>query len=501
MTLLTLVADQGTAQSKVAEVLEHAIHEPASIFNADALAVLRDLMAKNPEEWERVRLQLKDIAGLPISRLEKLLQKASGGNNRDELFEDIIPWHEVVSGEALLDEISETLQRFVVADKETFHAAALWVAFTWFIDEVSVAPIANITAPEMQCGKTVLLSAMTKLVKRPLATSNIGAAALFRCISKFSPTLLIDEVDSFLKDNEAARGILNAGFTRETAYVIRCVGDTHEPQPFNVWGAKVLCGIGSIAATLADRSIPLRLRRKLVHETVERIRHVPDEHFATLTAKLSRFAHDNGAAVKAARPAEILGLKDRANDCWEPLQAIAEVAGGAWPSRARSAALHLHSNGEVEACDGNLLLGSIRRIFSATQSDRISTAELISTLTDMDDYPWSTYCRGGPITPHQLAKLLSGYKIKPRPLRLGSEVFKGYERQAFKDVFSRYLPPEGEWTVTPLQPSNGELDCASPFVTDQVCVTEPDPSKFKLAAGCNGVSDEAGDTKKSWRVK
>lgn len=501
MTPLTLVSDQVAAPSNLADVLALAKREPESIFNADTIALLRSIMDSTPEEWERTRLTLKGISGLSVTRLEKLLQ-ARGTDSSSDLFKDIVPWHESLSGADLLDEVSVTLQRFVVADKETFHAAALWVAFTWFIDDVRVAPIANITAPEKRCGKSVLLSVMSKLVKRPLPTSNIGAAALFRCISKFSPTLLIDEVDSFLRDNESARGILNAGFTREAAFVIRCVGENHEPERFNVWGAKVLCGIGSIAGTLADRSIPLRLRRKLQDETVERVRHVPDEHFDVLASKLCRFALDNGTAVMKARPAEIADLHDRANDCWEPLLAIAEVAAGVWPDRARSAALLLHATGEDGDCDGNLMLRSIQKVLGDRQSARISTAELISALIDMDDYPWATYCRGGPINPHQLARLLSGYKVKPRTMRLGSAVFKGYERRAFEDVFSRYLSLEKEpASVTALQPITGEGSGSRRCVTQQAHVTESDHANLNLGAVCNGVTDKAGRGQKNRRLK
>lgn len=181
--------------------------------------------------------------------------------------------------------------------------------------------------PEKRCGKTVLLGVLARLSCRPLAVSNIAPAALFRALQLWQPTLLIDEVDAFLAEHEEARGILNAGFTRDTAFVIRCVGDDHTPTRFNVWGAKALCGIGKIADTLADRSIPLRLRRKMTGERTVKIRHADPGAFAELVGKLARFALDNRDAVRFARPAEIEGLNDRANDCWEPLLAVAEVAG------------------------------------------------------------------------------------------------------------------------------------------------------------------------------
>src|SRR5690606_30812926 len=231
-----------------------------------------------------------------------------------------------------------------------------------------------------RCGKTVMLGVLARLSCRPLTVSNIAPAALFRSLELWSPTLLIDEVDAFLSEHEEARGILNAGFTRDSAFVIRCTGDDHTPTRFNVWGAKALCGIGKIADTLADRSIPLRLRRKLPGERTVKIRHADPAAFAELTGKLARFAIDNREAIRTARPAEVDGLNDRANDCWEPLLAIAELAGGNWPRMARLAAATLHGLEEDTPSIGAELLASIRDVFDNRRADRLSTADLLATL-------------------------------------------------------------------------------------------------------------------------
>ncbi|MEI6095798.1 MAG: hypothetical protein WCR08_10170 [Gammaproteobacteria bacterium] len=44
--------------------------------------------------------------------------------------------------------IINTLRRFIVCHDETITAAVLWIAMTWFIDVIHVAPLAAITAPE-----------------------------------------------------------------------------------------------------------------------------------------------------------------------------------------------------------------------------------------------------------------------------------------------------------------------------------------------------------------
>ncbi|MBK8318826.1 MAG: hypothetical protein IPL05_09715 [Betaproteobacteria bacterium] len=163
---------------------------------------------------------------------------------------------------------------------------------TWFMDVVQVAPLAVITAPEKRCGKSQLLFLLGRLVHRPMAASNITSAALFRAVDAWKPTLLVDEADAFMKDNEELRGLLNCGHTRDSAYIIRVVGDDHTPKRFNVWGAKALAGIGHLADTIIDRSIVLELRRKLPHEEVLRLRHAEPGLFDDLSAKLARFAID-----------------------------------------------------------------------------------------------------------------------------------------------------------------------------------------------------------------
>lgn len=152
----------------------------------------------------------------------------------------------------------------------------VWVAQTWFIDYVEVAPLAIINAPEKACGKSQLLDVMGRMSARPLPVANVTPAAVFRSVELWSPTLLIDEADTFFRAKDELKGLINAGHTRANAFVLRTVGDNHEPKKFSVWGAKALAGI-SLEKHLSDptmsRAILFNLRRKLPHETVQRLRH------------------------------------------------------------------------------------------------------------------------------------------------------------------------------------------------------------------------------------
>jgi putative DNA primase/helicase len=83
-------------------------------------------------------------------------------------------------------------------------------------------------------------------------------------------SLLVDEADSFLGEKEELRGILNSGHTRDAAYVVRTVGDEHEPRRFSTWAAKAVAMIGHLPDTLADRSIIIPMRRRAPGEPPRR---------------------------------------------------------------------------------------------------------------------------------------------------------------------------------------------------------------------------------------
>lgn len=116
------------------------------------------------------------------------------------------------------------MRRFIVCDKETADAVALWLVMTWFIDVVQSRDSPSSHHRRKRCGKSQLLSLLRRLVYRALAASNISPAALFRAVDAWKPTLLVDEADAFMRENEELRGIINAGHTRDSAYVVRVVG-------------------------------------------------------------------------------------------------------------------------------------------------------------------------------------------------------------------------------------------------------------------------------------
>lgn len=412
---------------------------------------IQRLAALSPLEFDQVRKEKAKALGVRAGTLDAVVKAVRKEEVDDNLpFSAVEPWPEPVNPGILLTDVAATIRRFIICAQEVAFAAALWIALTWFIDVVQVAPLAIITAPEKRCGKTLLLNLMGRLSAKAVTASSISPPALYRTVELWHPTFFIDEADACLKDNEELRGILNSGHTRDSAYVIRCVGDNPTPTKFSTWGAKAISGIGRLADTLMDRAVVLELRRKLPHEKVERIRHAEPSMFEDLQSKLARFAEDYSDKVRQERPALPESLNDRAQDNWEPLLQIASIAGGEWLQIGTATALLLSGGETVTQTIGTELLADIQEAFESRKIERIFTDELIKALCTDDEKPWATFYKGKSITPRQLANQLKAYGIQSKTIRIGSDRAKGFEREQFKDAFRRYVSPEKN--ISPFSP-------------------------------------------------
>ena len=486
------LAEREAAAHPATDCIELALRklgsDPGAIFERDVLTALVEVRQTDPARYQRVRAAAK-AAKASVGELDKLTTpKEDGGTVA--MFPDVEPWPQPVDGAAMLAGIYKIIERHVIADPPTICAAALWVAHTYCMDALTVSPLAHISAPEMRCGKTVLLTAMMRLVYRPLSVASISPAAIFRTVEKWAPTLGIDEVDAFLKDNEEARGLINSGLYRESAKVIRCTGDDNTPTQFSTWAPKILCGIGKLAGTIEDRSIPLRMRRKVAGETAAIIRRSDPQPWDDLKAQLTRWAADGSASVGAAHPAPVAGLGDRAQDCWEPLLAIADAAGGEWPRRARTAALALHGVDEEAPSIGAELLRDIKAAFKDSHTTRLSSRRLLEILTGDEEAPWAAWNHGNPLRPRQLAQRLAEFDIKPKTTRLpDGHQLKGYVLEDFADAFHRYLSAEGCISSVPASQPHSSAVCEAlapvPSIHPVRIGKAPEPAWDK---GCHGVT-------------
>jgi hypothetical protein len=356
---------------------------------------------------------------------------------------DAAPWPDPVDGDALIGEILGKLVEFVVLFEPDAVAAALWIIHTHAHDTAFHSPRLAVTSPTLRCGKSTLLRCLLRLCRRPLSSSNVSPAVIYRVIEALKPTLLIDELDQM--DQEKHReivGIINSSHCRLDAQVLRTVGDNHEPRAFSTWAPIALAGIGKLPAQWIDRSIRIRMRRRKRDERTARMRLDRDQGFTRLSRMAARWAADNTNALREADPGVPEGMNDRAADNWRHLLAIADRAGGDWPRRARNAAVALSTDTEDAESVGITLLVDVKTVFDETNAADQWSEELLAALKAMPERPWAELSRGKGLSGKRMADLLKAFGIRSRQIKRGATNKHGYDRKDFLEAWDRYCAPQ-----------------------------------------------------------
>lgn len=384
---------------------------------------------------------------LPKSRASKTLNAPTADAESFSAPQSLstVPWPDPVNGAALLDELAATIRKHVVLEQGASEAAALWAVHTHAIDAFSISPRLGITSVVMRCGKTTLLDVLHSLVREPLVAANATPAGIFHQIQASSPTLLIDEADTFLSDKKELIGILNSGHRKNTAYVLRAKGR------FSTWAPVVIAMIGRLPETLDDRCIPIRLQRRRNDEVITPFRSDCPHDLDRLARMSTRWAADNLAQLANADPKFPTELQNRVADNWRPLLAIADAAGGKWPALARKISVSLTLSKPVTEQEPAVML--LEDIYAITRhsNENLFSADLATALIKLDHRPWADWKGGKPITTKAIANLLAPFKIAPVEMRTGLHVRRGYRVGQFEDAFARYVSTAAAQPPKPLK--------------------------------------------------
>lgn len=384
-------------------------------------------------------------------------------------------------GAELLDDVETFLARFVAYPTEAARVAhVLWIGHTWLMDEWDSTPRIAFLSPEPGSGKSRALEVTEPLVPRPVHAVNTTPAYLFRKVSDPDgrPTLLYDEIDTVFgpkaKDNEDVRGMLNAGH-RQGATAGRCVirGKNVVTEELPAYCAVALAGLDDLPDTIMTRSVIVRMRRRAPHERVEPWRmRINGPAALRLGDRLREWAAAQVGHVEWPEMPE--GIEDRNADVWEALLAVAELAGGRWPERAREAARALvAASADRGGSLGVILLRDLQAVFG--DAERLPTEAVIDRLLDLDESPWADL-RGKPLDSRSLSRRLAKYGVKPAQWREGEQRFRGYLAADLADPWSRYVTPvtepataeRGVTVVTDVTATSGHAgaevtDCSEPL--------------------------------------
>jgi len=352
------------------------------------------------------------------------------------------------SGAEILDMLIAFITRFVSLTAHQSRVVALWVAHTWAFDATDATPYLSVTSAEKQSGKTRLLEVLRLLVFCAWFTGRVTAAVLARKIDAVRPTLLLDESDAAFNGEkeyaEALRGILNTGY-RRGGTASCCVGQGVNIgfKDFSTFCPKAVAGIGKLPDTVADRTVPVRLKRARRGEVARFREREAQREGSEISARLAARLTPKLETLRQARPTIPAQLSDRQADGCEPLLAIADLAGGDWPEATRTALIELCGTAQVDDDSlGVRLLRDIKAIFAEKQVAEIASAKLCEALAEFETSPWGEWNHGKPITQAGLARRLKPFGIVPDRVSGGDARVRGYNVSQFEEAFFLYLPPE-----------------------------------------------------------
>jgi hypothetical protein len=402
-----------------------------------------------------------------------------------------IPTAPAVDGARLLGELRAAFSRYVVfPSPQAADAVTLWTAATHAQPAWEHAPRLAVVSPLKRCGKSRLLDVVAETCHAPLITINATIAAVVRSIGADPPTLLVDEADTLwgtrkqADANEDLRGLLNAGHQRNRP-MLRWDVTSRSAEQLDTFAMALLAAIGELPDTIMDRAVIIRMRRRAPGEHVQPYRtrrDAPPLH--DLRDRLAAWARAHLRELQHAAPA--MPLEDRAADTWEPLIAIADLAGGDWPARARDAAATMtqaEAQQEEDTAASVRLLADLRQVFQTTGAEALYTSTILEALHQLEDAPWADWY-GHPLATRDLARLLRPYQVESKNIRehgTGAPR-KGYVRADLQDAWARYVPLHPLHALQPSdpagQPGNGH-------------VADLQPASATSATGPGDVADVA----------
>jgi hypothetical protein len=404
-----------------------------------------------------------------------------------------------------LADVEAFLRRFVVMSEHAVTIVVLWIAHVYSFAAFEFTPYLAVTSATKRSGKSRLLEVLGLMLgaTRAVFTAYISAASLYRLIhAKPGVAILWDEVDRVPKEKaEELWGLINSGW-RLGGQVHRQTGPKMETlAPFSTFSPKVLAGIGRpLPDPVDDRSLKVRMERRLPSERVERLRlRRVEAEAAPIRATLEAWASEETikrlAAAEPVLPSTI--QNDRLLDVAEPLFAIADMAGDNWPARLRAAIEDQEGTArQVEEDELSLLaLAHVFEAFSVKQADRLFTDEILAYLITLDSGPWAEFWGanvelGKTVAPaRRLRKLLDRFDgIEPVSVRIGDVAKKGYHLGPIQAAASRYLSVTRVTSETPLASTVSEVtDVADTPRNDARNPPRPGPRRPDDLAGPSGA--------------
>ncbi|OBK12971.1 hypothetical protein A5637_20675 [Mycolicibacterium fortuitum] len=361
----------------------------------------------------------------------------------------------------LLDQVNEMVNKYVAFPSEHHSVVvALWVLHTWTVNAFYVTPRLILDSAEPGSGKTRVLELLALLCRSAKLTLSTTTAALYRRIAAAQdeglqpPTVLQDEADAIFGKTatpqaEDLRALFNAGY-RKGATVDRCEGDAKnmKVREFPVHAPVALAGLaGRMPDTIRTRGVTLHMRRRRPDQTVADFRERDAlAEAGPIREQLEAWAGEHELRLADARPTMPAGVTDRAAEIWEPLIAIADLAGAAWGVKARSACTHFvvaSASDDEKLSLGQRLLRDIKKVFDNEATNAMWSSDIIAKLTSDPESEWRDLW-GKTLDQRRLANELRRYGVKSKTVRVGVATSRGYDVDGptgLRQAWAHWLTP------------------------------------------------------------
>jgi len=424
----------------------------------------------SPTKYENRRVKIHKKLGwrsnvLDAARREAMPKKGKDSEGDEAVIVEIEPWPESVVLSDVLAEIEKHFRTYVHFKRpEDAITAALWCAQTHAADFQTKFPYLGARSPVPECGKTTLLTIVSYLVRRAFMASSMTSASVFRVMHIFKPTLIIDELDTFIDKDPELVGILNSGHSREAGKVVRVLGEDLELRTFITYGPKAYGMIGNAPNAFKSRSLPIILEPKIAKDNVQdypRNDAALKTDLRVLARKLARWCLDNEQAIRDCQP-EMGSLLNRRKDNWHPLMVAATLAGGDWADRARKAA-GLEDPFEEEP-ENKVFLRDVRNIFHTRKVEWMKPTDLMLDLRNQIDSGWAEYGkRNDGLNTKHLARFFGGFGVAVKKVYdpISRASVRAYCVTDMTEVFERHLKDEAVEEV----PVRDSLVMAAPKFT------------------------------------
>ncbi|MFM0453903.1 DUF3631 domain-containing protein [Paraburkholderia nemoris] len=360
-----------------------------------------------------------------------------------------------ISGAALLDETSDTLDDFVKLETHQREAVVLWLLASRCKTFKLVSPVLYFSAPGKGCGKTKALGIVSKLVRNPVKASIMTAASLYRAIlargvDGIPPTLMLDNAHLHLREDARMAAIISGSFA-DRDFACSIISGYRDGMPegidvFSTWCDKVLAGNGELSADLMDCSIVIKIQRKKPDQTIRQVAYENPERFAELRRKIDHWLEDNESPIQAELRKVSDGRNNRLGDKWATMLAIARVAGGGWHERAKRA-MSLIECKESPAQDiSELVALELQRYFRVHGGTSALTRDIVAWMNSDPESPWPHYNEHGkPFRMYDLRRVMQDHGVYSVHVGPRNTRWRGYKLSDLQGLFESYPLPEGEF--------------------------------------------------------